>query len=426
MLVSTMRRITILATALLVPYVVRRMVFAWMWKQDLRFAARQVHRQLQRRAQQRECELLRRRTCATRIQRALRLRRARSRPRAPHPIARVQAVMRGWYVRRVVGPLSQAAPPRTGVAVRVCGANSCCQRGADEVKVMIEDLCPPSTVLVGSIGCFALCSAGPNVSCSRNGSERPSVHHRVEGLPAVRKMLLRSVGLRVHPALAAAAKLREAAAQHLATHPRRALLAAHAAADGAATLDGAAGGVLACGVVALRLRHRLLLLHADAAKALCDGADGAHGAEGASGGGLMEIHRSAASRLRDWSEAAPPSPPPPRRTDDDDDDDDVMAHARTRLACALEAMRVQSRLARAHAAGPHRLKPPAGSGGGPRFVPALLHAAHAHVALGDVKAARALLEGLRAPPFEPPATRAHRVRVAERRAAEELLASTTL
>ena len=283
-------------------------------------------------------------------------------------------------MRRVVGPLSQAAPPRSGVTIRVCGANSCCQRGADEVKLTIEDLCPPSTVQVGSIGCFALCGAGPNVSCTRSGGERPSVHHRVEGLPAVRR-LLRSVGLRVHPALASAAKLRETATHHLAN--RRHLLAAHAATEAVSALDGA--GALACGVVALRLRHRLLLLHADAARALCDEAD-------ASGREMAHC--------------------------------DAVEHARKRLACAAEAIAVQSRLERAHAAGPSRQKPPGGSGGGPRFVPALLHAAQAHVRLGDVGAGRALLEALRAPPYEPPATRAHRVRVAERRAAEELLLST--
>lgn len=283
---------------------------------------------------------------------------------------------------------------RRRTTLRVCGANTCCVRGADDVFQNLEDLIPPGDVQIGRTACFAQCGLGPNVSVSCD-EHAARTHRGIDTVDATCR-LLRRTGVRVPRALKQASKLREEAQR--------------AAADD----DHAASGTLAClavqtldeqpalsgSVAALRLRHKLLLLQATAARAQSD--------EGAG------------------------------------------AHASTWLACAREAREVQMRLRRAHDSGPHAHLDQSA----PRLVPAMLLEAQAHAHLAAAAArtydglhegddarpdqravleatrdaadshreqARELLAALRQPPYEPAQSRVHRARLAEKREAERLL-----
>ena len=189
--------------------------------------------------------------------------------------------------------------------------------------------------------------------------------------------MLRSMGLHVPPPIAAASALREKAQLHSDSSDFAQCEAC--AREALAALDGSA--VLAGSVVALRLRHRIQLLRAAAAR---------------------ELYLDATA------------------------EGDIERLAEVALACAEAARAIQERLARAHAAGPCATH----LASGPRLVPALLLAAQAHVALSETGRANsahhrgeaiALLCALERPPYEPPNDRFHRVRAKERRQIAEAL-----
>ena len=86
----------------------------------------------------------------------------------PGPVQVIQAAVRGWSARRALGPRAQSSCYRGGcsVAIRVCGANACCQRGSERALTMIEDLVPPGAAMTGNSPCLSLCGMGPNVACT--------------------------------------------------------------------------------------------------------------------------------------------------------------------------------------------------------------------------------------------------------------------
>ena len=267
--------------------------------------------------------------------------------------------------------------------LRVCGANTCCIRGADDAFQNLEDLIPPGDVQIGRTACFAQCGIGPNVSvtCGHNAAR---THHGVDTVDATCRLLRRAAGVRVPRVLAHASRLREEAQQAAAdkdhvTSGTKARMAVQAL---------SAQSVLRGSVAALRLLHKLLLMQAVAARERSSSQPNA-------GAG--------AAAAEEW------------------------------LECAHEAREVQMRLCRAHGAGPHAQRDQSG----PRLVPALLLEAQAHLHLAATVAAtareagaaaddhrrraRELLAALKQPPYEPAQSRAHRARLAEKRAAAELL-----
>lgn len=310
-------------------------------------------------------------------------------------VRHLQAALRGWFCRHLLGPRAQGVASqggRRGTNIRVCGANTCCTRGADDVFESLEDLIPPGDVQIGRTACFAQCGLGPNVSVTCGGHAART--HRGIDTPEATCRLLRATGVRVPRALQQASKLREEA-QRAAADADYSTSEALAA---SALRVLAARRVLGGSVSALRLRHKLLLLQATAAREQAE--------EG---------------------EAA----------------------AATWLACAREARMVQERLHRAHSCGP---RAEAGLST-PRLLPALLleaqalvhqhqHASEPSLVVPGAPAraakqaepsaecgpraavaaeARELLHRLERSPHEPPRTRAHRVRASERREAQRLL-----
>ena len=303
----------------------------------------------------------------------------------------IQATLRGWFARHMLGPRRQgpvSAGGRRRTTLRVCGANTCCVRGADEAFENLEDLIPPGDMQIGRTACFAQCGLGPNVSVTRD-QHVPRTRHGVD-TPAATCGLLRATGVRVPRALQDASRLREESQRAAAENRHvesgtKACLAVQAL---------TAKRMLSGSVAALRLRHKLLLMQANAAReqSRCDGAG---------------------------------------------------AGAATWLACAREANEVQMRLHRAHISGPHAHLDLST----PRLVPALLLQAQAHFHLAQAaealpeggqrpewavleareaanchrRQARALLGALGQPPYEPAQSRVHRVRLAEKREAERLL-----
>ena len=288
---------------------------------------------------------------------------------------RIQSVLRGRRVRRLLGPRTQTSSHQfrsASLAIRVCGANNCVQRGSEAAVAMIEDLASTSCS-IGSAPCFEKCGIGPNASCAATRASKPHVRHQLDTPDRIQSML-RSVGITIHPALAEASLLRAKAQKHAeqAEH-------AQAEASARAALD-LIGGILEGSVNALRLRHKLWLLRAAAARAL---------------------------------------------SDDDSDDRQQREWCSTWLVSATVAQEVQDRLCRAHSAGPCKSHAPSV---GPRLVPAVLSAAQAHLRLASLchgddgdpasehrRKAKALLQSLTAPPYEPPETRWHRVRAYEKR-----------
>ena len=294
---------------------------------------------------------------------------------------RIQAALRGWVCRHLLGPRTQGTASQGGrrsTSIRVCGANTCCIRGADDVFESLEDLVPPGDVQIGRTACFGRCGLGPNVSVQCNGQAARTCH--AVDTPDATCRLLRSSGVKVPRMLRHASRLREDATR------------AAEDADFAASEALAAAGVRALtsrcmldgSVAALRLRHKLLLLQATAARE---------------------------QALRG-----------------------VYAHVATWLACAREARSVVERLHRAHGSGPHAhidIR-------GPRLHPALLlevealvHLAGQHVerprevpvlskAAEHRGQARELLQRLDGASDGPVRSRVHRVRASERREAQSL------
>ena len=305
----------------------------------------------------------------------------------------MQAAWRGYSLRLALGTHIRTGGHDT-LSVRVCGANNCMQRGSDRTLAAIEDMVPPATGSSGLTGCFGRCNMGPNMEVAQAGEKRrvcSGLDNHEATFAALRSA---AVKLRIHPAVRRASQLREAAQSSF--DDGRHAESASTSAEAIATLEGAVGGALVGGsVCALRLLHRLLLLRAKATRELSLGEEPA--AAGSPG-------------------------------------DAACGHRLAWLESASAAVQVQQRLWRAHAS---KCSAAVAVADGPRLAPAILLAAEAHLSLAscggeEVEAAGTASAGgrgrqqsmqeaqrhmdvLAAPPFEPPLSRAHRVRAHEKR-----------
>jgi hypothetical protein len=335
----------------------------------------------------------------------------------------MQAAWRGYSLRLALGTHIRTGGHDT-LSVRVCGANNCMQRGSDRTLAAIEDMVPPTTGSSGLTGCFGRCNMGPNMEVAQAGEKRRVCSGLDSHEATFAALRSAAVKLRIHPAVRRASQLREAAQSSF--DDGRHAESASTSAEAIATLEGAVGGALVGGsVCALRLLHRLLLLRAKATRELSLGEEPA--ADQATRELSLGEEPAAAKATRELSlgeePAAAGSP-----------GDAACGHRLAWLESASAAVQVQQRLWRAHTS---KCSAAAAVADGPRLAPAILLAAEAHLSLAscggeEVEAAGTASAGgrgrqqsmqeaqrhmdvLAAPPFEPPLSRAHRVRAHEKR-----------